>query len=459
MRPQVLSFLLVAVTTTAWLRTREDKRIRWWLVPLTWLWAMLHGMWPIGIGIGVVAVVGMALDRDLPRRDLGRAALVPLLSAVAAALTPLGPALYGGVLGVGDRSQFFSEWGAPDYTSFSCIVLGLMLAITARADAAARRAHLRRHRALPGRRGLRRLVVAHGAGRGDDARSARRRAGARRPHPARDAVGAWSGSWSPAASVATLGVLAVAVPHTSDQPPAQPTWVDPALSSLPPGTKVVNAWDWGGYLMWRYPQLDLLMHGYGDTYTIDELQRITDISDLQPGWDDELRATGCTVAVLRPTGLAYALQHQMHWTVVHRSRGHRGAEGPGRLAHRDELSQATSPLADDGVGDRASSRPSRVSTSRSAASSTSPRATRSATARRPCWSSASTGSPSRSRISRSTRSTRRVSASSVSRAAAGLASAASRPAYAAGCLTFHQRTPPTWLCAPGPIPHQCAPVQ
>ena len=37
--------------------------------------------------------------------------------------------------------------------------------------------------------------------------------------------------------------------------------------------------------------------------------------------------------------------------------------------------------------------------------------------------------------------------------------AASRPAYAAGCLTFHQRTPPTWLCAPGPTPHQWPPVQ
>ncbi len=32
-------------------------------------------------------------------------------------------------------------------------------------------------------------------------------------------------------------------------------------------------------------------------------------------------------------------------------------------------------------------------------------------------------------------------------------------AYAPGCLTFHQRTPPTWLCAPGPAPHQSAPVQ
>ena len=63
MRPQVLSYLLVVVTTEAWLTTREDHKVRWWLVPLAWVWAMVHGMWPVGIIIGLVALVGIALDR------------------------------------------------------------------------------------------------------------------------------------------------------------------------------------------------------------------------------------------------------------------------------------------------------------------------------------------------------------------------------------------------------------
>ena len=58
MRPQVISYLLVAVTTAAWMSSRADGRARWWLVPLTWVWAMCHGMWPVGIVIGLVAVVG-----------------------------------------------------------------------------------------------------------------------------------------------------------------------------------------------------------------------------------------------------------------------------------------------------------------------------------------------------------------------------------------------------------------
>src|SRR4051794_30934678 len=40
MRPQVISYLLVAVVVGAWLRTGHDRRVRWWLVPLVWVWAM-----------------------------------------------------------------------------------------------------------------------------------------------------------------------------------------------------------------------------------------------------------------------------------------------------------------------------------------------------------------------------------------------------------------------------------
>jgi hypothetical protein len=121
-------------------------------------------------------------------------------------------------------------------------------------------------------------------------------------------------------TVSAVAILAIAVPHTISDPPAEPAWLDPALSALPDGTKVVDEWGWGGYLMWRFPELDLLMHGYGDTFTVGELQRNYDISELRPGWDEELKSTGCRVAVLSPQRpLAYALEHQENWTVVHRS--------------------------------------------------------------------------------------------------------------------------------------------
>jgi hypothetical protein len=118
---------------------------------------------------------------------------------------------------------------------------------------------------------------------------------------------------------AALGLvtLAVAVPHTSDDPLPVPSWSDRALGGLPPGTKVLNDWSLGGFLMWRYPRLDLVMHGYGDTFTTAELTRNNDLLLVEPGWQDDLRETGARVAVLRPWSLLAAqLTSHEDWKVV-----------------------------------------------------------------------------------------------------------------------------------------------
>ncbi len=321
MRPQVISYILVVVTLWAWLKTLEDGVPRWWLVPVTWLWGMSHGMWPIGIGLGVVGVVGLALDRRTDARGVARAALVPLASAVVAAVTPVGPALYGAVLGVGSRSKFFSEWGAPDYTAVpACLVLAGMFAIGIVLFARAPRrrwSHLLyflvagacalwSYRTVPVAAFILMPLLAAAA----QSLMPTRAHVVRRPEAVK-VVGA---------TVASLALLAVLVPHTSNRPPAQPSWVEPALSALPAGTAVASDWGYGGYLMWRFPRLDPMMHGYGDTYTVPELQRNLDVLTLAPGWDREFRATGCRIALLPPSyRLAYALLHQEGWRVLHRS--------------------------------------------------------------------------------------------------------------------------------------------
>jgi hypothetical protein len=328
MRPQVLSYILVAVTIGAWLRTHEDGVLRWWLVPLTWLWAMLHGMWPIGVALGAVAVVGLALDRRTDARGLVRAALVPAASALAAALTPLGPALYGAVLGVGDRAHFFSEWNSPDFTAVPAVfMLGILLAICAVLFLRAPRRSWT---------DLLYFLVAGGCAVWSY-RTVPIAAAVLMPLMARAATSLHTGSHHVdhvphhqagrsevarvlGGCVAALAVLAVLVPQTSENPTRQPAWVDPTLSALQPGTKVVSDWTYSAYLMWKHPQLDLLMNGYGDTFTIPELQSQEDIIGLDSGWDQELRDTHCLIAVLEPTSrLAYALEHQEGWRVVHRS--------------------------------------------------------------------------------------------------------------------------------------------
>ncbi len=88
---------------------------------------------------------------------------------------------------------------------------------------------------------------------------------------------------------------------------------------MPDHTVVLNSTEWGGYLMWAYPDLDLVTHGYGDTFTDAEIQRNVDIFTLEPGWDDAGR--GDRSDRWRSSGRrapsAYALQQQ-GWEIVER---------------------------------------------------------------------------------------------------------------------------------------------
>jgi hypothetical protein len=320
-RPQVVSFILVLVTVAAWCRTRDDGRIRWWLIPTTWAWAMVHGMWPVGIGLGCLAVVGLWLDGATTWKQTKRALLVPLLSLVAGGLTPVGPSLYRSVFAVGERSSYFSEWDSPDFRSYPSVTLSILFAVTV-VLLLRRREQVRWFDAL--------LILAAGACAVLSWRTVPVAAMTMAPLAARTIQQSWGGR-TPAVgrgerrvlvglAATALVALGVVVPHTVGSEPRSPQWVESELGALPQGTKVANAWEWGGYLMWRYPNLDLLMHGYGDTFTIGELQRNDDIESLAPGWDTELRKTDCRLAFLRATSnLAYALQHQDHWIVVRES--------------------------------------------------------------------------------------------------------------------------------------------
>jgi hypothetical protein len=317
MRPQVLSYLFVAVVVAAWLRTLDDGRTRWWLIPLVWVWAMLHGMWPVALIIGAVATVGLLLDRR-PRAVVLRSAGVTVGSAVAAAVTPVGPSLYGAVLTVGSRAHYFAEWLPPTWTSWSSLGFIVLFAATL-AGLWLRGANTWTETLLVALGGVfaayAERTVPVGAAMLAPLAAAPLQSllGRRRPVVARE-------RWAVAGgAVAALVALGLAVPHTSADPLAVPTWADPTLNRLPTGTKVLNDWNLGGYLMWRYPQLDLMMHGYGDTFTNAELDRNTRLLLVEPGWQEELHATGARVALLRPSVLSAQLVSEERWHVVRRS--------------------------------------------------------------------------------------------------------------------------------------------
>jgi len=315
-RPQMVSYLLVVVVTSAWLRTSQDRRLRWWLVPLVWGWATLHGMWPIGILIGVVAVVGCALDRRSDRRWLLKAAGIPALSAVAVCLTPLGPRLYGEILSVGSRSEYFKEWGPTDFTSLAPLLLATLMALVIVLGL----------RQVPFSWTQSLLLLQAGGWAIYSARTVPVAAAMLTPlaamalqsvqRPA-EPMHRRENLFVGGAFLASLLMLIVMVPGTSADSSADRQWVDDELHDLEPDTVLLNEWDWGGYLMWKHPQLDPVMHGYGDTFTDAELDRNVDITLLEPEWDEKVASTGATVALLDPeSSLAYELERSEGWTVV-----------------------------------------------------------------------------------------------------------------------------------------------
>jgi hypothetical protein len=318
MRPQQISYVLVAFTTSAWLSTRKTGRVPWVLVPLTWVWTMCHGMWPVGIVIGFAAVAGLALDRAHPPRKLAQLLAVPVASALVSLVTPVGPGLFPAVLLVKSRAKYFYEWGPPQFTHFYAVVLLLLLALSLLP-------RLRRGERVPwfdlalialaalwAVYSIRTIPVAACMAAPLAALALQPALGPLPRAGRREKTLVFAGY------VGALAVLAVMVPQTASQPHATPSWMDSSLGDLPAGTKVLDESSTGGFLMWKYPQLDLVAHGYGDTYTDAELERNADIDGVRTGWVELVKDTDVSYAVLDPSSpLAYNLREVEGWTVVH----------------------------------------------------------------------------------------------------------------------------------------------
>lgn len=305
-RPQVVSYLLMAVVVHQWLRAAERGRPPWLLIPLTWLWAMCHGMWPLAIGFGVVTIAGMALDRQLGRATWWRFALVPVLSGLAAAATPIGPAIYPAVLAVTSRTSGVAEWGPPQFTEpYGLALLGLgSLALL----------HMLR-RTNPW---LEILMVGFALGLGlYSIRTVPIAAVILVPFAARG-LQSLIGPSSPrprwetpvvaglVAAGATLFAISALVVPTQARP--VPAWLDDRLAALEPGTPILNQTGWDGYLMWRHPHLDPMIHAYVQTYRADELEQVHAVLRLQPEGFEHVADSGVTHALLAPENpLSHAL--------------------------------------------------------------------------------------------------------------------------------------------------------
>lgn len=342
-RPQLVTIGLSAVVTAAWLGASRDLRPRWWLVPLSWVWACSHGLWFVGPVVGLAAVAGLVLD-PARRREGRRLVLVPMLSLLAACLTPAGPALLLAPLSVSAYTRFVSEWDPPSVTSVPVATTLALLGIVALA-------WLRRWGGRPDTVAIALWLVAlawclaytrtvavaaamsapllvatfrpvverlDGATRAAHQQNVRHGAA-----PAADPIRRSEVAVVVTSFLVSLALAAVVIPRSSDVEDRMPIGLAPALASLPAGTVVMDEYGLGGWLRYRFPDLEPVIDERTELYSVAHVERYLAARSARPGWQDSLHAYGATAALL-PTdsALADALPRELGWRTIGASEGY-----------------------------------------------------------------------------------------------------------------------------------------
>ena len=322
-RPQLVSFILLLVVTGAWLRTARDLRPRWWLIPVSWLWACSHGMWFSGAIVGAVVVIGLVLDRRIRGTVALRLLAIPAGSLLVAAITPVGPGLLLSPFAVGQVTQFITEWGPPSVRDPSPAATAVMVAVIVLTWA-------RRHEVAWTQIGLLLLAtswallsartVTLGA-----AIAAPLLAGALQsllPGPApritKREVAALGGS-----IVAVLAVVTLLLPGSTGTPANVPNAFNAALDRLPPHTVIFNDSAVGGWLLWRHPTLEPVIDGRTEAFPKAHFEDYIRTAQVRSGWEKFLERTNSTHALVAESSpLATALETRLHWRSLGRDDGY-----------------------------------------------------------------------------------------------------------------------------------------
>ena len=313
-RPQIASFIFAAVVTAAWLRTIDDLKPRWWLIAISWLWACTHGMWFVGVIIGVLVVVGLLMDRRLSCSTAVRLGLIPVLSLMAGALTPVGPKLVLAPFATKRMAEFVAEWQPPNFTEFVPVLALLSIATVVVTWARGPRNAWSEILLLSLAAGwvlLSYRTIALGV------------------TIAAPLVSGSIQSWLPpdrllvprweplvgvtAAAMIALG-LAVSSPTRGEAPLEGLDRISATLGALPQGTTVYNEYTLGGWLEWRHRNVVPVVDGMTDAYEVDHVAAYAAAGRLEPGWREFIGATGAQYALLMSDSrLAAALVERHEW--------------------------------------------------------------------------------------------------------------------------------------------------
>lgn len=298
-RPQIVSFLLIVVVTDAWLRTAHDGSARWWLLPLSWVWASSHGLWVVGPVVGIVVITGLALGRAHSGRHLARLAVIPLGSILVALLTPLGTTLFTSFADIRAVAPLIDEWQPIPPTHQAFIAAGLLVAFPLLIA-------VRSRELVPWPQVLilvlatgcilmysRTVAVGAALAAPIAAVAMQRASGIRRERVKKAEV-----VLTLAVVSSALVVTAVLAPRRAAEFGDGATELGAALESLPAGTIVCNDESVGGWLLWEHPDLRPTLDTRMEVYGAEHVRAHINFIRARPDWQDYLANTGCTAALL-----------------------------------------------------------------------------------------------------------------------------------------------------------------
>lgn len=325
-RPHLFSLALVAVFLALCLGELRSpaRRITWLLVPLTLLWANLHGAFVLGPFLIGLVMIGGAAEKDPAWQRLG---LILGVCLVAGSVNPAGPALYLYPLEVASVSGEVLEWRSPSIQDTHGLIFVLTVVATFGA-AILRRMTIPPHVLIPalgfvllGFAALRNIgaalvvlspCLAYALG---GVVHQARRAGSDRK-----ILGA---------TVAALGAGAIALAAVNFIGRSDPYLLGESrfpraavaeLREQPPG-RLANPYNWGGYLIYRAPEFPVSMDGRNDMYGARLLERQMLLEELRPGWNEFLSDNDVRYVLWqRAAPLAEALRLVDGWSLLYEDR-------------------------------------------------------------------------------------------------------------------------------------------
>jgi hypothetical protein len=317
-RPNLFSFLLFVITLE--LIEARDKRL-WLFVPVATLWANLHGM--VVIGIGLVGVVAAAETLKIwlhdPTADPFWAKRLGLVTGASVAAMIINPRGFGLIAHaahlVGVAGKLITEWASPNFHEIGTLgFLGLLLVVIASFALAKERPDttdvvLALAFTVLGLGAVRNLALASivlGLVASRTVPPALEAIHARQaPRPA---VGSGSsivlGGTALVAALVLMGIVAASRFPASDRPRdiINPEYTVAAIDALDaPGVRLFAPEVWAGMAIDRdWPNVRVFLDSRVDMYGLALARAYLRVLNAAPGWDRELDRSCTTHVLVRP---------------------------------------------------------------------------------------------------------------------------------------------------------------